>query len=138
MMSEMKVGTRLALGFGAMVAVLLVVGGMGIANIMTLNHEVSLIARDRMPKLLAAFEVENKVNMQGRAFRNAIIYKETNAIKKELSRIPQSRTVIAEKLKFLEEQTSSETGKRLLAEVLKYNAAYAKETELLLNDLGTR
>jgi methyl-accepting chemotaxis protein len=131
----MKVGTRLALSFGAMVLVVLALGGVGIMSIFTLNKEINLVAEDRIPKVVWANAVIDQINLQGRSLRNALIYKSKESIKKELDRIPASRASLAENLKKLEETITSPKGKELLAAVAARRANFLQAVDEIVKGL---
>jgi methyl-accepting chemotaxis protein len=120
----MKVGTRLMFGFGAVVALLIVVGGVGIVNIRMLDDYIEHIAEDRMPKVVWANAIVDQVNLQGRVLRNVLIYRDAAQIKKELERIPDSRRLAAENFKKIDDNSRTEKSRELLAAASKAGAAY--------------
>jgi len=136
-MTSMKVGTRLALGFGVVVAVLAIIGIVGILNIESLQNQVEKLAEDRLPKIILASDIIDQVNIQGRALRNALIYDDHAAIKKELGRITDSRRIAAENLKKLDDNTKSEKGRQLIAETSKAREAYLAAVDAIVRELET-
>ena len=70
---NMKVGVRLGLGFGLIVALMLIAAAMSIHRISGLNHSIDLIIKNRYPKIVAIGELQNKISDQARFLRNAII-----------------------------------------------------------------
>ena len=51
MLTNMKIGTRLALGFGLVLSLLLVIGNVSIPMIEALSGNVTKLVTDRMPKV---------------------------------------------------------------------------------------
>jgi methyl-accepting chemotaxis protein len=132
----MKVGTRLMLGFGAVVAILILVGGVGIVNIRTLDGYIERIAEDRMPKMIWANEIIDQINLQGRALRNVLIYRDAEQIRKELERIPASRRAATELVKKLEDSIKSEKGRALLDAANKAGTAYYEAVDAIVSGAG--
>ena len=134
-MATMKVGTRLMLGFGAVALAMIVVGAVGIFSIRVLDEKATLIAEDRMPKTIWANKIITQINLQGRALRNAMIYKDAEAIKKELSRIPEARREVAENYKKLEDTIKSPRGRELMTELAKRREAFLVTNDQVRKEL---
>jgi methyl-accepting chemotaxis protein len=133
----MKVGTRLMLGFGAVVALLIVVGGVGIVNVRTLDGYIERIAEDRMPKMVWANSIVDQVNLQGRALRNVLIYRDAAQIAKELERVPASRRAAAENFKKLEDNSTSERSRAMIATATKAGTAYYEAVDAIVAGAGS-
>ncbi|MDP2962616.1 MAG: methyl-accepting chemotaxis protein [Sulfurimicrobium sp.] len=125
-MKNLKIGMRLALGFG-MLALLLV--GSSVVSIMQMgkiNKDVELITHDRWPKTVWANDVIDNVNLVSRSFRNILLLNDAEAIQKERERIIEARKVTADRYAKLEESTHSDKGKEFLRTVQdarnKFNA----------------
>ena len=73
MLKNFKIGTRLCLGFGILLVLMLVVGGYGIKSIKALHEEVDLLVEDRMVKVEQANAIIDQINIVARAIRNMII-----------------------------------------------------------------
>ena len=73
MLKNFKIGTRLSLGFGILLVLMLVVGGYGIKSIKALHEEIDLLVEDRMVKVEQANTIIDQINIVARAVRNLII-----------------------------------------------------------------
>ena len=73
MLKNFKIGTRLSLGFGILLVLMLVVGGYGIISIKALDGDITLLVEDRMVKVEQANTIIDNVNIIARALRNIII-----------------------------------------------------------------
>lgn len=124
MLTNMKIGTRLALAFGLLLIFLVVNGIVSITMIETLSGNVTTLATDRMPKVEKANVIIGSVNIVARALRNIIIdtSKETQAA--ELKRIADSREMIGENIRMLQEEIKSEKGKQMLQEMVSARTRY--------------
>lgn len=131
MFKNLRIGTRLAGGFGLVVLLLVAVAGLGISRMSHLNSEIELLVNDRFPKTVWANDIIDSVNTIARAMRNALLVKPEDAVK-ELDRIPEQRKMIAERLEKLEATIHSEKGIEKLKKVKEARAVYVAEQDKFL------
>ena len=117
MFSNMKVGTRIALGFAIVMALLVVIGVIALGQIRTLNDGLDKLANDRFPKTVIANDVIDQINTIGRVMRNAVLASNPEAAAKEIGLIPEARKIIVDNIGKLEDAIKSEEGKALLNRV---------------------
>jgi methyl-accepting chemotaxis protein len=123
-LARLKIGTRLALGFGATVAVMVaivVTAWMGLVNI---GHEVELINADRYPKVKMVHEVSEALSQQARSARNLLIMDAPEAREREFKTIATAREKVGEVYRRLEPMLSSDEGKALFAKLQKERTDY--------------
>ncbi|WP_028101847.1 methyl-accepting chemotaxis protein [Pseudoduganella violaceinigra] len=89
-----KIGVRLAAGLGLALAFMVGIAGTGIANLGKLNEGTEDIAKDKVPKVVAAYETIGGVNDIARAMRNAMLSTDPETIKKELKRVEDKKVEI--------------------------------------------
>jgi methyl-accepting chemotaxis protein len=122
---NLKVGARLALGFGLVVALLIVVAFIAITRIRSINATMDKILNDRYAKVALATEIVGKVNVQARFLRNAIIgAKDPNEVKTSLDRVDEAakqNTELMDKLKAL---VNTPKGQELFQTILSTRQAY--------------
>jgi len=118
MFKNMKLGLRLGVGFAILVAIMAAIGGVAISRVNKIDSEVHLVLEDRMPKMEAANNWIDAVNVVARVLRNGVISDDPKFIEAELGRIDESRQKIDEARKYLEENVKSEEGKKLLAKAV--------------------
>ena len=87
MLSNWKIGTRLGLGFGILLILMMVVGLYGIQSIRGLHEEIDLLVEDRMVKVEQANALIDQINIVARALRNLIIDDNKDSQATELQRI---------------------------------------------------
>ncbi|MDO8958137.1 MAG: methyl-accepting chemotaxis protein [Rhodocyclaceae bacterium] len=136
-MTQMKVSTRLMLGFGIVLLIMAAIGVTGFLSIATLKAKIETVTGDRLPKVIWANNVIDQINLQGRVLRNSLIFDDHAEIKKELGRLPESRRILAENLKKLDDSIKSEKGRQLLAEVAKKREAYLTAIDAIIKELET-
>ncbi|MBS4097806.1 MAG: MCP four helix bundle domain-containing protein, partial [Sulfuricella sp.] len=121
---NMKVGTRLGLGFGAVIALLVIIAAISIKDMSSLNHEIDDMVNDKFPKTVWANDMVDAINIIARSMRNALLIKDKDAAQKELDRIPEQRKIIGDRLKTFEEKITSTEGKAHLKEILDARSVY--------------
>jgi methyl-accepting chemotaxis protein len=123
-MSTMKVGTRLGLGYGGVILLLVIIAGVSLNSMNTLMSGIDDMVNDKFPKTVWANNVINNINLIARAMRNTLLVKDQDTINKELNRIKEAREIIKENLDKLDEKITSVDGKSQLKAVFDSRSAY--------------
>ena len=123
-MATMTVGTRLGLGFGAVITLMIIISVLGISNMRSINADLDNIIHDKFPKTVWANNMLGGINVIARAMRNALLETSPDKIKNELSRIDDQRDIIKLNLTKLEETVRSPEGLAALKEVQDARNAY--------------
>ncbi len=127
-MKNLKIGTRLGLGFAAVVLLLIAVAFIGINRLAVVNSASTLIVGDRYPKLDMARDTTDDLNRIVRAAAYSLLLTEPAQIKDQLDRMVQARNAIAERLPILEKQLNTEKGKAIFKKVSDARAPYVAAT----------
>ena len=122
-MKQLKVGTRLALGFGLVLVMLLAVIVLGIEKLGALNDGTKLMATEAHPKVVVAQNLADRVNRTARTVRDLLLLDEPEANRKNLAALATSRKETDEMFVQLDKLVRSETGRKNVA---AYRAAYAQ------------
>ncbi|MFA6922198.1 MAG: MCP four helix bundle domain-containing protein, partial [Gallionella sp.] len=120
----MKVGTKLGLGFAAVIAMLIVVAVVGITSMRTIQGELGDIINDKFPKTVWANNMIDGINVIARAMRNSLLETDKEKVAKELDRVVEARKVITDNLEKLQGKIKSEEGKVVLAKVQEARSKY--------------
>ena len=123
-LKDLKISTRLILGFGLLALLIALLGGIASVRISGIGESFDLVVRDKVPKVITLFEVEGDINVVARATRNMVILSDPAEIKKEEARIVAARKTISEKLDLLTKEVQSDSGKAVLAKVTEARARY--------------
>ena len=123
-LKDLKISTRLILGFGLLALLIALLGGIASVRISGIGESFDLVVRDKVPKVITLFEVEGDINVVARATRNMLILSDPAEIKKEEARIVAARKTISEKLDLLTKEVQSDSGKAVLAKVTEARARY--------------
>jgi methyl-accepting chemotaxis protein len=87
MIKNMRIGQRLALGFGVVICLLLTLAGLSYLRIASLNQEVGKMVDLRYPKTVVANTIKADVNEATRSMLNVLIMTDPSQISKELANI---------------------------------------------------
>jgi methyl-accepting chemotaxis protein len=133
MLKNLKIGTRLSLGFGALLALMLIVGGYGIISIKTLHEEIDLLVGDRMVKVEQANTIINQINIVARAARNLIIDDNKDHQAEELRRIAEARKITSGILTEMDKTIKHEKGVAILKKMTTdIRPVFSRHLEALL------
>jgi methyl-accepting chemotaxis protein len=124
MFKNLKIGTRLAIGFGLVVSLMILIGAIGILRLAALDNEVNLIVGDRFPKTVQANEVVNAINTIARSMRNILLENDKTKIDKEIDRIEENRKIISDRLERLDKSITTDAGKELLRKLTDARTTY--------------
>ena len=125
MFKNLKLGLKLAIGFGLVVALLIVIAVVGYLRVGSLNTEIELMVNDRFPKTVLANEVIDQINNVARAMRNSLLETDKAKIDQELERILEARKTATDRLDKLEKSILSDKGKEAFKKVKDARASYA-------------
>jgi methyl-accepting chemotaxis protein len=131
-LKNMKLGPRLGLGFGLVMALLILVAAIGVTRLMGLNHSTDEIVHDRYAKIVDGTEVELGIELQARALRDALITADAEHRKEELARVVEVTADIGKHLASLTEHVRSDDGKALLKDVQAKRMAYLEGRDHLV------
>ena len=122
--NHLRIGTRLALAFGALITLALLVGSIGIHRLSELNTALALIGSDRVPKVQLAADITDDVNLIARELRNALIWADEAKVKTAFDTISQARERIGKAIAAMDTTVTSDEGKKRLAAVISARATY--------------
>ncbi|GFE62758.1 methyl-accepting chemotaxis protein [Geobacter sp. AOG2] len=131
MLKNMKIGGRLTFGFGIIVALLVIMFGLSLFRLGSLNHEIDDLIHDKLVKSNLAGDLQDQVNVIARASRNIILLDDQKDIDKEEARIQEARKKSVDDITKLDKMIASDTGKALMKKVNEDREPYRQSTELL-------
>jgi len=131
-LSNLKIGTRLAAGFGAIGAMLILISCLGIAMLGKINQGTGHIVHDSMPKIELANSVSANINDIAIALRNMMLSADPADQRKQTDAILAARQAAAGNLGKLARMLDSDRERALLAKMNDANTRYAQGQEVLL------
>jgi len=129
MLNNLKVGTKLAVGFAVTLILLAVVAAVGTMRLSALSDDLNLIINDRNPKTAQANDIVDSLNLTARAMRNMLLIKSPEEVAREAERIVEARKIIGDRLEKLDATISTPKGKELLKAMKDARAAYVPAQE---------
>ncbi|EJL80858.1 methyl-accepting chemotaxis protein [Herbaspirillum sp. CF444] len=135
-LSKLKVASRLYIGFGLVLALLLGIAFFSFTRMALLNDNINFLVNDRYAKIALADAISNNVNLVARVVRNIALSDDEASSKQELARIVKAREENDATLKKLGDAIVTPQGKELMAALQRTGADYYAEQQNLLNLLA--
>jgi methyl-accepting chemotaxis protein len=124
--------TRLAAGFGLLVALLIGLTVMGLARIESLGRSVDKLASVRVPMLIAAGKSIEALQQTARQMRNVLIFDDEAQIRGEIAGIQRNSELIQEYLEELGKTIEGDTERTLFRTITEARSAYAPHEQTFL------
>ena len=128
----LKISTQLALGFGLMALLLVLMGAITLIKLGTVHERFDLVINDRVVKIKEINEVEDQLNQAARSLRNMLLFDKPEQVQAEFARIEESRQRIAGAMEKLQRQITTGRGRELLQGVQSARQAYLPAMERFL------
>ena len=133
MLNNMKIGTRLALGFAMVLVFMIAVGGFAVNRMKAIDDEVELLVKDKWPKTKSLNDIELQVSTVARALRNMVLTTDPSLFQKERDRVNEAAVVVTKQLDDLSKTVKSAQGKEMLKKVIDSRAAYQEQQQITIN-----
>ena len=85
--NSLRIGQRLALGFGVVIALMILLACLAYIRIAGLNSEITILVKDRYPKTAIANQIKAQLNDVSRSMLSVLIMTDPTQIKNELANI---------------------------------------------------
>ena len=131
-LNDMKIRTRLMVGFAAMAALIAVLGAAALYNLVKVHQEFSNVMDDRYPKLLVANDIKAVNNEVSQAIRNLFIVSDPDDIKAQFDLIAGSSKRTNDNIDRLKNTITSAEGKAALEKLMQARADYRKPREKVI------
>ncbi|WP_229262731.1 methyl-accepting chemotaxis protein [Duganella radicis] len=135
MFTNMRVATRLGLGFGIVVLLLLILSAVSISRLASINSAMQLIMEDRYPKIVLGNEAIKLTIDNGRQLRSMLLATSDAERDKFRNNVEANRHKVAEALARMDKLISTERGRELFKEITArgdaLNPKYEQVYELL-------
>lgn len=130
--NQLKVRTRLGLGFGLICALLLLVAAVGFFSIKTIGADLEDVAGDKTPKVFASTTIINQVDAIAIALRNMMLTDDVADRQRQVEVIKKSRETIKKESDFLSANVVTPEGQESLAKLLEWRTKYLEGQNALL------
>ena len=133
----MKVSTRLALGFGLVLLMLVAIAVVALMRIQTINGRVAEILDDRYLKVITSSQIETNVNEQALALRNALLgARDPAVLKSELAVVEVAAAKNNILIDTLGKSINTPEGTRLFNNITAARARYKQEREKVMQKIA--
>ncbi|HEY0848231.1 MAG TPA: methyl-accepting chemotaxis protein [Noviherbaspirillum sp.] len=129
---SMTVGTRLALSFGSICAMLLIVLVIGIVELRALNDGTSTIVNDRWPKIEMSSEILEETDRIAIALRNMMLTDSKDDRQKQVDVIHDARKKIGDNISALDKLITLPRGRELFVRITDAREKYLVGQEKLI------
>lgn len=102
MFKHMKIGTKLALGFGALVVLTILVSGISLSSIRALTSSIKAVLAVQDQKLTPLYAAREALDQTGIAARNAYVFRSDADAQKELAIVDEQKQLYLKAIKDLE------------------------------------
>jgi methyl-accepting chemotaxis protein len=135
---NLRIGQRLAAGFGAVLAALVMLAGMGWWSIGSLSHELALTVGERYQATVLASRIKGDLNEVSRNMVNTLVMTDAGQVKKELDNLARVMAASETSLTTLKGLIGDDAGRERLAAIeaqrAKFLPAQADFVKLIAED----
>ncbi|MEY4753454.1 MAG: hypothetical protein RJA44_1129, partial [Pseudomonadota bacterium] len=135
--NDLKISSQLRLGFGLLMAMMLVMGGVTFLNISVIESEVTKITDDRYAKIAELVHVKDNADVVVRALYNMGLHHEQADVRKEIDALQASRKSTSQILDKMATLITSDEGKRLLERMTRARSQYAADQDRYMNMINS-
>jgi len=132
MFANMKIGVRLALGFGMVVVLLAAVAFLGVTRLEQLHSGVEDIATDKWPKVERANLILDGINDIAVSARSLLLVETAEDQSQQIEQIYAARKHIGEQLAYIEENLYLPRGKEILAKIKEQRGNYVASQDKII------
>ena len=128
---NLRVRTRLSLGFGMVCALLMLIALEGLVSVNAIRAVLDNIASDKTPKVFASTSMINQIDAIAIALRNMMLTDDAADRQRQVEVIHKSREIIKKEADYLSSTVVTSDGKALLAQVLEQRSKYLEGQDAL-------
>ena len=137
-MQNLKIGVRLGLAFGVVLAFLAGIVFVSLLVFSSLQSKTDDLVNELYPKAKAVQRVESGLAEVSIASRDMLLQKDDAALQQKQALVLSVRTMVSQQLEFLDKHVVSEDGKRLLQDVQSARADYLGQSGSFLKLLADK
>lgn len=134
----LKIGQRLALGYGMVIALLIATTLVGVVKLRSLSEITSDALNDKHPTTVLVNELIADLGSIARAMRSALLLTDPEQLGDQMLDIGAASERLAKKLTELKPRVRNASGQALLAEIDIVHSAYVVNQEDFVNLLGQK
>jgi len=132
MLNNLKIGVRLAIGFGIMLVLLVAISTISLTRINDINAATGMIVDDRMPKIEMSDDIMINTMTMARSLRSVILSNDKSFEKAQVDLVMDLRKRNADILDKLKPMITSTKGKELFEKMTEARAKYATAVDTII------
>ena len=117
---NIRIGQRLTIGFGLVIALMVLLAGLALTRIQGLSHETTEIVHGTYPQTVTANRMKAHLNEISRSMLSVLVMSDDEQIKGELANIAKYEKLNVELAAEVEKALTDEADKELLAKLTKF------------------
>jgi methyl-accepting chemotaxis protein len=129
MFHDLKISTRLALGFSVLVLLIMATGALSLFKAAAVGDSFHLVLADRYPTIATLHGLKDNLNLVARGMRNILIVPDPAVVRKEVDRIDTTRQDSVRRLQQLAGNDMTPEGRALLDKLSAARDRYAPVQE---------
>jgi len=137
-LANLKVGQRIAVGFGAMTLLLMAVAACGLFALRSVHGEVEELVKDRVPNLVKTAQIQFSLAESARHSRNVLILEDKDKARAEMNAMRDERAARAPLFAWLAERAQDPEAKKALVAIDEARGRYipSEDSYLRLAESG--
>lgn len=135
-LTTLKIGQRLALGYGVVILMLVAVAITAVLRLKTLSETTAEALQDKYPKTILVNQLTRELGVIALAMRNALILGEEAQLEQQLREIAQANSRMSEDLRRLRASITDASGLELLEQIRIVHSAYIVNQEDFIKLVG--
>ena len=116
---NIRIGQRLTIGFGLVIALLAVLAGIALMRIQSLSNDITQLIDQDYPRSILAHRIKADVNEVSRSMLSILIMTEPGQIEEELKKVDKYTRSSEDLLKQLQQSVKDDEGVKLMADITK-------------------
>ena len=136
-LSDLKIGTRLACGFGLLCAMLLLILAIATSMLSRINDNAAAIAQNNMAKLEGSAMVLNNVSAIEIALQHAVLTHSVDERRNDAELVVAKRAEVDTLYRSVDPATFDARGREVFEQAAKLNAQYVTGQEAITSFLNT-
>ena len=114
---DLRIGQRLTLGFGLVIALLMLLAALAVARIQGLNGEISTLVGEVYPRTELALSMKNDLHELSRSMLSVLVMNDADQIKSELAVLSARATTLNKHLDELKGLVKDEEELKLITRI---------------------
>jgi methyl-accepting chemotaxis protein len=132
-LNNMSIGTRLSLGFGIILVLMICLGLFSMNRLKIIDDDVNKLVGNRWPKVVMINSLHKQINIVARALRNMLLTEDQGVMQKEYARIIEADKQITQTTDNLARVVKNEPGLSLFNNMVKARSRYQEQQKIALD-----